>query len=133
MPTGSSKFLNPPGVHAPAGPYSHTAMVAPGTTLIFVAGQVGMRPDGSVPESFAEQADLAFRNVRECVAAHGLGLDAIVRLGVFLLPGQDFQALRAARERYFGEHRPVSTTVYVPQLAAAKFLLEVEAVAAKRS
>jgi enamine deaminase RidA (YjgF/YER057c/UK114 family) len=132
VPTDSSIFLNPRDVHAPAGPYSHTAVVPPGTTLIFVAGQVGMRPDGSVPDTFAEQADLAFRNVRECVAAHGLGLDAIVRLGVFLVPGQDFQELRAARERYFAAHRPVSTTVYVPRLAAPKLLLEVEAVAAKR-
>lgn len=129
----TTTFVDPRDVHAPAGPYSHTAVVPPGTTLIFVAGQVGMRPDGSVPEAFAEQADVTFRNLRACLAAHGLGVEAVVRLGVFLLPGQDFQVLRAARERHFGSHRPASTTVYVPQLASPKFLLEVEAVAAKRA
>ena len=133
MPTHSTTFLDPRDVHAPAGPYSHTAAVPPGTTLIFVAGQVGMRPDGSVPDAFAEQADLVFRNLRSCLVAHGVGVEAVVRLGVFLLPGQDFQILRAARERHFGAHRPTSTTVYVPQLASPKFLLEVEAVAAKSS
>jgi 2-iminobutanoate/2-iminopropanoate deaminase len=124
-------FLNPRDVHAPAGPYSHTAIVPQGSELVFVAGQVGMRVDGSVPEAFADQADVAFQNVRACLAAHGLGLDAVVKLGVFLLPGQDFQALRAVRERHFGAHRPTSTTVCVPQLASTAFLVEVEAIAVR--
>lgn len=133
MATDSTTFVDPRDVHPPAGPYSHTAVIPPGTTLIFVAGQVGMRPEGSVPETFAEQADLTFCNVRSCLAAHGLGLEAVVKLGVFLLPGQDFQILRAVRERHFGAHRPTSTTVFVPQLASPKFLLEIEAVAVKHA
>ena len=126
-----TKFIDPRDVHAPVGPYSHTAVVSAGTELIFIAGQVGMRPDGSVPSAFAEQAEVTFQNVRACLAAHGLGVEAVVRLGVFLLPGQDFAVLRAVRERHFGTHRPASTTVYVPQLASPAFLLEVEAIAAR--
>jgi enamine deaminase RidA (YjgF/YER057c/UK114 family) len=129
----STKLLNPRDVHAPAGPYSHTAVVPPGTELIFVSGQVGMRPDGSIPTGFAEQAEVTFANVRACLAAHGLGVDAVVKLGVFVLPGQDLSVLRAIREKHFGAHRPTSTTVYVPQLASPAFLLEVEAVAVKVS
>lgn len=124
-------FLNPADVHAPAGPYSHTAVVPSGTELVFIAGQVGMTPDGIVPSAFAEQAELTFRNVRACLAAHGLGVEHVVKLSVFLLPGQDFALLREVREKHFGAHRPTSTTVYVPQLASPKFLLEVEAIAAK--
>jgi enamine deaminase RidA (YjgF/YER057c/UK114 family) len=127
----TTKFLNPRDVHAPVGPYSHTAVVPSGTELIFIAGQVGMRPDGSVPGAFADQAEATFENVRACLAAHGLGVEAVVRLGVFVLPGQDFAVLRAVRERHFGAHRPASTTVYVPQLASPAFLLEVEAIAAR--
>jgi 2-iminobutanoate/2-iminopropanoate deaminase len=130
MPT---TFSNPRDVHAPVGPYSHTAVVPAGTELLFIAGQVGMRADGSIPASFAEQAEVTFENVRACLAAHGLGVEAVVKLSVFVLPGQDFQTLRAARERHFGAHRPASTTVYVPALASPAFLLEVEAVAAKTS
>jgi enamine deaminase RidA (YjgF/YER057c/UK114 family) len=125
------RFLDPRDVHPPAGPYSHTGVVPAGAELVFVAGQVGMSQDGMVPAAFAEQAELAFRNVRACLAAHGLGVEAVVKLNVFVLPGQDFQALREARERHFGQHRPTSTTVYVPQLASPAFLLEVDAVAAK--
>jgi 2-iminobutanoate/2-iminopropanoate deaminase len=127
----ATTFLNPRDVHTPVGPYSHTAAVPSGTGLVFISGQVGMRADGSVPASFTEQAEVTFENLRACLAAHGLGLDAVFKLGVFVVPGQDFQALRAARERYFGAHRPTSTSVYVPQLASPAFLLEIEAIAAK--
>jgi 2-iminobutanoate/2-iminopropanoate deaminase len=66
-------FLNPREVHAPLGPYSHTAVVAAGTELVFVSGQVGMHPDGSIPAAFADQTELTFQNLRSCLAAHGLG------------------------------------------------------------
>jgi enamine deaminase RidA (YjgF/YER057c/UK114 family) len=58
-------------------------------------------------------------------------VEDVVKLGAFVVPGQDFQALRTARERHFGTHRPTSTTVYVPQLASSAFLLEIEAIAVK--
>jgi len=128
----TTTFLNPRDVHAPAGPYSHTAVVQGGSELVFVSGQVGMRPDGSIPQGFAEQVELTFQNLRACLAAHGLGVDAVVKLGVFIVPGQDFQALRAVREHHFGAHRPTSTSVFVPQLANPAFLVEIEAIAAKR-
>lgn len=127
----TTTFSNPRDVHAPVGPYSHTAVVAAGSELVFVSGQVGMRADGSVPSEFAEQAAVTFENLLACLAAHGLGVESVVKLGVFVLPGQDFALLRSARERCFGAHRPTSTTVYVPALASPAFLLEVEAVAAR--
>jgi 2-iminobutanoate/2-iminopropanoate deaminase len=128
----TATFTNPRDVHPPVGPYSHTAAVPAGTELVFISGQVGMRLDGTVPAAFGEQAEVTFQNLRACLAAHGLGVEAVIKLGVFIVPGQDFQLLRAARERHFGAHHPTSTSVYVPQLAAPKFLLEIEAIAEKR-
>jgi 2-iminobutanoate/2-iminopropanoate deaminase len=126
-----AKFVNPGNVHAPVGSYSHTVAVPPGTELIFISGQVGMRPDGSVPSSFAEQAEVVFENIRSCLAAHGLGMEAVVKLTSFLMPGLDVQVMREIRERHFGEHRPASTAVYVSYLVSPDLLLEVEAVAAR--
>ena len=128
----TTTFVNPRDVHTPVGPYSHTAVVQGGSELVFISGQVGMRTDGSIPPGFAEQVELTFQNLKACLAAHGLGADAVVKLGVFVVPGQDFELLRAARERHFGAHRPTSTSVFVPQLASPKFLVEIEAIAAKR-
>jgi 2-iminobutanoate/2-iminopropanoate deaminase len=128
----TTTFVNPRDVHTPVGPYSHTAVVQGGSELVFISGQVGMRADGSIPSSFGEQVEITFQNLRACLAAHGLGVDAVVKLGVFVVPGQDWELLRAARERHFGAHRPTSTSVFVPQLASPKFLVEIEAIAAKR-
>ena len=124
-------FTNPPTVHAPAGSYSHTAVVPAGTELVFLSGQVGTRPDGSTPATLAEQADQAFANIVHLLAAHGLQPDAIVKLTLFIVAGQDIQVVRSARVKHLGNHRPTSTAVFVSQLADPKWFVEVEAVAAK--
>ena len=48
-------FTNPTEVHVPNG-YSHSALVPAGTELVFLSGQVGVRPDGSTPPTLEEQA-----------------------------------------------------------------------------
>jgi enamine deaminase RidA (YjgF/YER057c/UK114 family) len=63
--------------------------------------------------------------------SYGVGMEAVVKFTTFIVPGQDVQIMREIRQRHFGEHRPVSTAVYVPQLVNAAYLLEVEAVAVK--
>ena len=126
-----AEFTNPSNVHAPVGSYSHTVTVPPEAQLLFISGQVGMRPDGSVPTSFAEQADVVFENIRACLAAHGLGMEAVVKLTSFLVHGTDVRIMREIRQRHFGEHRPAATAVFVSQLVSPDFLLEVEAIAVK--
>jgi len=126
-------FLDPATVHNPGPAYSHTAVVPAGTELVFLSGQVGIRPDGSAPASVAEQADQVFANIAALLAAHGLGASALVKLTTFLVAGQDIQAVRAARSRFLGGHRPASTLVYVSQLAERTWHVEVEAIAARSS
>ena len=124
-------FLDPSSVHKPGAAYSHSAVVPAGTELVFLSGQVGIRPDGSIPESVAEQAGQVFANVSAVLAAHGLGPSALVKLTTFLVSGRDIQAVRGARSTFLGTHRPASTLVYVPQLADPGWHLEVEAIAAR--
>jgi enamine deaminase RidA (YjgF/YER057c/UK114 family) len=124
-------FVNPPSVHAPGGAYSHSAVVPAGTELVFLSGQIGVRPDGSLPESVAEQADQVFANIAALLAAHGLDAGALVKLTMFVVAGRDIQAVRAARARHLGSHQPASTAVFVSQLVDPAWHVEVEAVAAR--
>ena len=124
-------FENPPTVHAPAGAYSHTARVPADTELVFLSGQIGVRPDGTTLPGLAEQADQVFANVVALLGAHALQPRDIVKLTLFIAAGQDIQVVRAARVKHLGDHRPTSTAVFVAQLADPKWLVEVEAVAAK--
>ena len=125
-------FLNPPGVHTPVGTYSHTATVPGGTELLFLSGQVGVRPDGSTPTTIAEQADQVFANISALLAAHGVDATALVKLTMFVVAGQELQSVRAARSKFLGSHRPASTAVFVSALVDPALLVEVEAVAAKQ-
>jgi enamine deaminase RidA (YjgF/YER057c/UK114 family) len=127
----SVEFSNPKGVHKPLGLYSHVARVAAGTELLFLSGQVGARPDGAIAESMEEQADLVFANIVALLRAHGLEASDIVKLTTFIVDGHDGGAVRAARLKHLGEHRPTSTAIYVSGLALPQLLVEVEAIAAK--
>jgi 2-iminobutanoate/2-iminopropanoate deaminase len=124
-------FANPDAVHAPLGLYSHTATVPAGTELVYISGQVGMRPDGSTPATIGEQADQVFANIVALLAAHGLAPTDIVKLNTFMVAGQDGDAVRAARRKHLGAHRPASTAVFVAALVDPAWLVEVEAIAAR--
>ena len=124
-------FLNPPTVHAPGAAYSHSAVVPAGAELVFLSGQVGVRPDGSLPSSISAQADQVFANIGALLAAHGLDASALVKLTMFVVAGQDIEVVRAARAKFLGAHRPASTAVFVSQLVDPAWYVEVEAFAAK--
>jgi enamine deaminase RidA (YjgF/YER057c/UK114 family) len=124
-------YLNPSTVHTPQGSYTHTASVPAGSQLIFISGQVAMRPDGSVPRSVAEQTEVVFSNLAACLAAHDLDMGAVVKITSYLVSGVDIQTVREVRKRYFGSHSPTSTAVFVPALASPDYLLEIEAIAVK--
>jgi len=122
---------NPSEVHAPLGLYSHTVSVPAGTDLIFISGQLGVRHDGFTPSTMAEQADQVFANIIALLHAHGLEASSIIKLTTFMVAGHDGDAVRAARLRHLGSHRPASTAVFVSQLVDPAWFVEVEAIAAK--
>ena len=124
-------YSNPEEVHAPLGLYSHTVSVPEGTELIFLSGQVGVRPDSSTPTTMEEQADQVFANIVALLKAHGLAATSIVKLTTFMVAGHDGDAVRAARLQHLGSHRPASTAVFVSRLVDPAWFVEVEAVAAK--
>ena len=125
------KFSNPAAVYAPLGLYSHTARVPGGMELLFLSGQLGVRPDGSTPTTIEDQADQVFANIIALLAAHGLEASNIVKLTTFMVAGHDGDAVRAARLKHLGSHRPTSTAVFVSQLVDPAWFVEVEVVAAK--
>ena len=96
-------FLNPPTVHTPGGAYSHLAAVPSGTELVLLSGQVGIRPDGSLPESIDEQAEQVFANIAALLASQGLGVSSLVKLTMFIVAGKDIQAVRAAPAKCLGD------------------------------
>ena len=124
-------YVNPPSVHQPRGLYSHTVSVPAGTDLLFLSGQVGVRPDGTTPSTIAEQADLVFANIVSHLKHHGMEASNIIKLTTFMVAGQDGDAVRAARIKHLGPHRPASTAVFIAELVEPEWLVEVEAIAGR--
>lgn len=121
---------NPATVHAPAGGYSMGLELKQHRRLLFISGQVPERSDGTVPEGFEAQCEQAWRNVREVLAAAGLGIEHLVKVTTFLTDRDQVLPNRTIRRAVLGEHQPALTVVVV-ETVDSKWLLEIEAIAAE--
>jgi enamine deaminase RidA (YjgF/YER057c/UK114 family) len=130
-----TKAHNPPTIWTVPEPfraiYSHGTEVAPGSRMLFVSGQFGVAPDGSLPAEFAEQAALAMANVESLLAAAGMTKSNLVKLTYYLTRASDAPMLAAIRrERWAATEPPAVTAIVVSALARPEYLIEIEAIAA---
>ncbi len=126
------KRHNPATVHAPAGKYSHGVEAPAGARLLCVSGQVGAKPDGSTAPSEAAQCDQAWANVKNVLAAGGMGINDIIKLNAYVTRADLIPVYRAARDRAVGSMEPpASTLVVVAALANPAWVVEIECVAAR--
>ena len=127
-----SEFKNPPGVAAPAGLYSHAAIVPATSRFIYVAGQVALDETGALVGKGdpAKQAEQVFKNIHRILTGCGASITDIVKINWYFKNMSDRAATTAARERFLGTHRPASTAVEVSRLVNEDWLIEVDCVAA---
>ncbi len=125
------ELFNPATVAPPVGAYSHGGLVKANSDILFLAGQVGVRPDGSLPATIGEQADEVFANIVRIMKAKDMTVANLAKITLYIVSGQPLGDVRAARLRHLGDHKPASTLIFVPQLAEAKYLIEVEGIAAR--
>ena len=123
---------NPSTVAPPAAMYSHSVEVPANARWLVTAGQVGTRPDGTVPEGFEAQHDQIWQNTVAILNDAGFGVEDIVRLNVYSTDPSGLQFLKVHREKYLNPgHTPASTWVVISQLANPKWVVEMETIAAK--
>jgi enamine deaminase RidA (YjgF/YER057c/UK114 family) len=125
------RAFNPTSIAAPFGTYSHGVEVEAPARLLFGAGQTGVAKDGRVGVGIEEQARLTWRNIAEVLAAVGMEMSDIVQLTMYLVNRDDLAVARTVREGVLGDHRPVSTLLFVLGLANPDWLIEIDFVAAK--
>ena len=120
----------PDTVAAPYGPYSHAVEVPGGSRLLYISGEIGVQPDGVVPEGIEAQAEALWKNLIAILEDAEMGIGDLVKITTFLVNVEDAAAAGAARVKYFGDARPGSATVIVKALLQPSWLIEIEAVAA---
>ncbi|MGR8920700.1 MAG: RidA family protein [Gammaproteobacteria bacterium] len=123
--------INPADVVQPVNnAYHHVVVTPPNARVAHVAGQVGLRPDGSLPETLEAQADQAWANVMAALRAAGMGAENVIKINAYLVEASEYPAFAAARTKYLGDARPASTALLVKGLLKPEWRFEIEAVAA---
>lgn len=125
------RSFNPPSVRKPFGQYNHGLLVPPGASLLVTSGQLGIRPDDSIPPDVTGQAEICFGAIKAILDEAGMSFADVIRISGFVTKREDFAAYMAVRDRYTLEPKPVSTLIVVGGFTRADFLVEVEVTAAK--
>jgi enamine deaminase RidA (YjgF/YER057c/UK114 family) len=123
------RFMNPDAIAKPGG-YTHVVEVTGPGRIVYIAGQLGLKPDGTMVGDFRAQAVQAFENLKAALSAVGATFDDVVKLNNYLVDiPANLPIYREVRDKYVNTSRPpASTTVGVPALARKDALYEVEAV-----
>ena len=115
--------------------YSHAAEFPAEGRMLFISGQFGVTPDGTLADGFERQCEQAMDNVEALLTAAGMSRGNIVKLTYYLTRIADFPALgRIRRQRWAASAAaPSVTAIAVAGLARPEYLIEIEAVAAAQS
>ena len=132
------RVIQPKQFGRPMGMYSHGMSAATGE-LVVVAGQVGVRADGEpAGPDVGSQTKQALANVRVVVEAAGCTMRDVIRLQTFLTRAEEIPDFMKARGEVFAAYfpdgvYPPNTLVVVSRLVRPELLVEVEAMAVKRT
>ncbi|MBI4273437.1 MAG: RidA family protein [Rhizobiales bacterium] len=116
-------------------PFSRGVSVDIGTaTLIFVSGIASIDDKGEAVHAgdVRAQTHQIFKRMRHLLAHDNATLADVVKLVVFLKNIADYDAMNEVRAQYFGDAPPASSAVQA-QMIRPEFLVEIEAVAIRRS
>ena len=122
---------NPNTVAPPFGKYSHSIEVPAAARTLYVAGQVGVMPDGKMAEGVDAQCQWAWKNLIAILKDAGMGIEDVVKINIYLTNPDHVAAFRKARDLFIGDNRPAATLAVISRLAGPDWLVEIEAVAAR--
>ena len=128
------RTLNPDGVAAPRGLYSH-ACYTDGPT-VYVAGQVALDADGEVVGrgDLARQARQVLANLETVLQASGTVIGNVAKFTTYLVHAEDIATYYQVRAELFARYfpdgdYPANTLLVVDRLVTEELLIEIDAVA----
>ncbi|GAB7080995.1 RidA family protein [Megalodesulfovibrio paquesii] len=124
------QFLHTDKAPKAIGPYSQS-VVAGG--FLFMSGQIPLIPGTTelAGTDIESQTRQVLANIAAVLESAGCTPADVIQSRVFLADLKDFQAMNALYATFFGEHKPVRTTVQVAGLPMGA-LVEIECLAEKK-
>jgi 2-iminobutanoate/2-iminopropanoate deaminase len=125
---GEPRPIAVPGALSPAGHYSPA--IAHGG-LIYVSGQLGVRPDGSHTAElpFEDQVRQTLANLFAVLAAAGASPRHLVKVTAYLVGVENWPRFNAIYAEVMGGAWPARSVVPTPELHYG-YLVEIDAIAA---
>jgi len=96
---------------------------------VYISGQSGNRPDGTVPDNFREETRQALENVKALVLASGLTMEHVVYLQVYMLDVGEYEVMNGVFKKYFVSTPPARAVLGVARLPQGS--IQVNAVAVR--
>ena len=113
-----------------AGIFAHGVLAEAPDRMLFLAGQIGVSPDGVTCTGFEAQTLQAMDNVEALLAEAQMTRENIVRVVYYVTDPAHLKALSALRQaRWNTPLAPAVTTLVVAALAAPELLVEIEVTA----
>ena len=101
--------------------------------LVFIAGQIGLRPDGTIPADPKEQIQLAFERLGAILKSLDLDFTRVVELVSYHVDlSAQLADFRAVKEQYIKSDFPAWTILGVASLARPELVVEIKAIAAAK-
>ena len=112
--------------------FSHSVEIPSNARWLYLAGQVGITPEGTTLETLEEQDEQIWQNTILTLEDAGFGVEDIVKLTVFSTDPNGIDIHMKHRAKYLNsDHTPASTWLNISSLATPQLLIEMETVAAK--
>jgi 2-iminobutanoate/2-iminopropanoate deaminase len=104
-----------PHAPEPIGPYSQAVQCG---TELYCSGQIPLDPESGelVEGDVAVQTERTIENIGAVLCAAGYEFADVIKTTIFLVDMNDFAAVNAVYERYFGMSKPARSTVAVAAL-----------------
>ena len=129
------------GKAKPLGKYPHYKKAG---DFIYVSGTSSRREDnshegveidasGNVTLDIKAQTHAVIKNIEATLKDASASLDDLVEVSTFLINMDDFKGYNAVYGEYFNHSGPARTTVAVHQLPHPNLLIEIKAIAYKKS
>lgn len=121
------RVINPRTMAAPVSGYAHGIVHSARARRLITSGQVGLRPDGTLPGDLQDQLEQAFDNLETILQEGGMSVADLVRLKLYCTVPGSVNAFRHLREKRLGQHKVTASYLEVAGLAAPEYLVELEA------
>ena len=120
------KFIATKEAPQAIGPYSQAVEV---NGMIYTSGQIALSPEGVMSTEDVEgQTHQVMKNLFYVLEAGGAHFNDVIKTTIFLADMADFDKVNKIYAHYFGDHKPVRSTVAVKTLPK-NALIEIDCIA----